>query len=348
MEKNKIHIYELKYDLYDLVDRYQSKRIIFLNQNILQQHKVNTTREVVEALLYGIPYPQVYVSELQNGQLLVLETDNKLRCLIEFIVGKFDVERSEFLRDNRNIWNYFDYRSLSQSFNITNREKQEILRTKIPLCIIEYETPRYMHLRIGAYIEKWSIEREEAVRRILYADKGMHILREAFREQGKPSFGLAAEAEFVVFLTYIVNFIYNYQGECVEDKYGMQENMLNFVCTKGVDIKRIADIYIGARKYFIQASIYHKNENVEISALKRFSNRFSNIKPVRGHLLGMAVCLCSDIYDVQEIVEKGNDIVKIVFEKDYSKEIEKQLRNSDLSKESIERILDGLRRLLYD
>ena len=32
----------------------------------------------------------------------------------------------------------------------------------------------------------------------------------------------------------------------------------------------------------------------------------------------------------------------------YSKEIEKQLRNSDLSKESIERILDGLRRLLYD
>lgn len=68
MKNSKIRIYELKYDLYDLVDRYQSKGIIFPSQNILQQHRQNITREAINALLYGIPYPQVYVSELQNGQ----------------------------------------------------------------------------------------------------------------------------------------------------------------------------------------------------------------------------------------------------------------------------------------
>lgn len=34
MDNSRIRIYELKYDLYDLVDKYKMRRVIFPNQNI--------------------------------------------------------------------------------------------------------------------------------------------------------------------------------------------------------------------------------------------------------------------------------------------------------------------------
>ena len=70
-------------------------------------------------------------------------------------------------------------------FDLSARDRQDILRTKIPICIIEYETPVYMHLRIGAYIGNWTVEQEEAVRRVLYADKGIYTLQMALRDAQK-------------------------------------------------------------------------------------------------------------------------------------------------------------------
>ena len=34
LDNSRIRIYELKYDLYDLVDKYKMRRVIFPNQNI--------------------------------------------------------------------------------------------------------------------------------------------------------------------------------------------------------------------------------------------------------------------------------------------------------------------------
>lgn len=44
-----------------------------------------------------------------------------------------------------------------------------------------------MHLRIGAYIGNWTVEQEEAVRRVLYADKGIYTLQMALRDAQKTS-----------------------------------------------------------------------------------------------------------------------------------------------------------------
>lgn len=343
MENSKIRIYELKYDLYDLVDRYQSKGIIFANRNILQQHRQNITREAVNALLYGIPYPQVYVSELQNGQLLVLETDNRLQCLIEFIVGKYLMEMPGILKEDYGI---YEYDGRSEFLDFSARDRQDILRTKIPICIIEYETPLYMHLRIGAYIGNWTVEQEEAVRRVLYADKGIHIIQMALRDTQKTSLRLLVEAEFVVFLTYIVNFVVSYHEDCEEDQYAMQDNMFNYVWRKELNIEKLAYIYTDARKCFTDAAFYYRYGTGRTPLFRKFSKKFSNIKPARGHILGMAACLCSDIYDAQELVEKAYRIMQKLCDRDYDYEIEMQLRYSDLSKRSVKQILNELRRVI--
>lgn len=343
MKNSKIRIYELKYDLYDLVDRYQSKGVIFPSRNILQQHRQNITREAISALLYGIPYPQVYVSELQNGQWLVLEKDSRLQCLLEFIVGKFDIEMPEILKEHYTIYRY-DGRNEFLSFS--SRDRQDILRTKVPICIIEYETPSYMHLRIGAYIENWTVEQEEAVRRVLYADNGIHILQRALRNTQKTFLRLLIEAEFVVFLTYIVNFVVSYYEDCEEDQYVMQDNMFNYVQHTELNIEKLACIYVEARKCFTDAASYYHYGRGRTPLFRIFFKKFSNIKPARGHILGMAACLCSDIYDEHELVEMAYRIMQKLGDEDYEYEIEMQLRYSDLSKKSVKQILNELRRVV--
>ena len=53
LDNSRIRIYELKYDLYDLVDKYKMRRVIFPNQNISQRHKQNITREAVMPYYMG-------------------------------------------------------------------------------------------------------------------------------------------------------------------------------------------------------------------------------------------------------------------------------------------------------
>lgn len=346
LENSKIRIYDLNYVLYDLVDRYQSKGVVFPNQNISLQQKQNITREALNALLYGIPYPQVYVSELQNGQLLVLETDNRLRCLIEFIVGKFTLEMSVLSLGSERYYDLHGAGERMKFAELNARDRQDILRSKIPVCIIEYETPLYMHLRIGAYVGNWSVGQEEAIRRVLYADRGIFVLQEALRINPKTHSGLMIEAEFVVFLTYIVNFVFYYHGDCKEDQYYMQEIALNYVDSGEFDVERLAHVYIEARKYLTDAAFYNRYGTGRMPLFRIFSNRFSNIKPARGHILGMAACLCADIYDVQNLVEKAYRIMQRICVRDYDTEMEVQLRNSDLSNISLERIINEFRRFL--
>ena len=343
LDNSRIRIYELKYDLYDLVDKYKMRRVIFPNQNISQRHKQNITREAVNALLYGIPYTQVYVSELQNGQLLVLETDNRLRCLIEFIVERLMLEMPGSLLENKKNYEFYKNEGWLRFSDLTPRERHDILRTKIPICIIQYETPLYMHLKIGAYIGNWSVEMEEAVRRVLYENKGIFILRDALCGCKTP-FRLMVEAEFVVFLTYIVNFVLDHSDDCEEDPYSMQENMLNYVRLNNFNVEKYAYIYTEARKYLTDSAFYYKYGSGRTPLFRIFLRKFSNMKPERGHILGMAACLCTDNYDIEELVEKAYWIMQRVCYRDYDGEIGIQLRNSDLSKRSIGQIIDELRR----
>lgn len=58
----------------------------------------------------------------------MLETDKRLQCLIEFIVGKFDIEMPERLKED-----YIIYKDDGRNvfFDLSARDRQDILRTKM-------------------------------------------------------------------------------------------------------------------------------------------------------------------------------------------------------------------------
>ena len=58
--------------------------------------KVERASGIVEIILLGFALPVIYVSERQDGSLLVLETDDRLRCLIEFLEGHYPLKGLEF------------------------------------------------------------------------------------------------------------------------------------------------------------------------------------------------------------------------------------------------------------
>ena len=84
--------------------------------------------------------------------------------MVEYITGKFCLEMSgAFLGDE----SYYDkcfYGEHVQFVELTAKNRQDILKSRIPLCIIEYETPLYMQLKIGSYINNWTVEQEDKFR----------------------------------------------------------------------------------------------------------------------------------------------------------------------------------------
>lgn len=118
----------------------------------------------VEAILMGIIIPAVYTSELQDGSLLVLDTGDELRFLLEFLEGKYPVGKLEFYPE----LDGYDIRRMEQEFP---RATLLLMDFPIQLQIIEYTTPRYMHMQVGRYIEKWNFTREQGIRNILYGEE---------------------------------------------------------------------------------------------------------------------------------------------------------------------------------
>ena len=66
------------YTLDEIYDRYiQNKLLFFANRGYSQYERKRITKDVINALAHGIPFPPVDASELQTGELLVLDKNNK-------------------------------------------------------------------------------------------------------------------------------------------------------------------------------------------------------------------------------------------------------------------------------
>ena len=73
------------------------KKVVFpMAPSMKRVTKTERISQIVEIILLGLALPAVYVSERQNGSLLVLEADDRLRCLIEFLEGYYPVRGLEF------------------------------------------------------------------------------------------------------------------------------------------------------------------------------------------------------------------------------------------------------------
>lgn len=75
-----------KYDIDEMLLRYKQSKIIFYEKkNVTWKRREKIIQDVTEALLRGIPFPLVYASELQTGELLILDKSDKLRFLLEHL-----------------------------------------------------------------------------------------------------------------------------------------------------------------------------------------------------------------------------------------------------------------------
>ncbi|MFR8249839.1 MAG: hypothetical protein ACLVAT_12660 [Lachnospiraceae bacterium] len=93
----------------------------------------------------GIPFPSVYASELQTGELLILDKSEKFRILLEQL----------------------NYENLDR--DIMDRYMlKDVLYSQIIIYVIDYMNPKYMHMEVGEFIEEWQPSQEQSVRNILY------------------------------------------------------------------------------------------------------------------------------------------------------------------------------------
>lgn len=167
-ESQRIIIDTRKYDVDEVFERYRRGQLIFYKKrNPFITHKNKVIREVLEALLRGIPFPPVYVSELQNGALLVLEKSDRLRYLMEYLDSGFE-RNSRYGLGSEEIWDF------SKKMEKHGLEKH-IYYSSIMLHVIDYMNPKYMHMQVGAFIEEWAIGQEQSIWNILYRGNEMEI-----------------------------------------------------------------------------------------------------------------------------------------------------------------------------
>ena len=72
-----------KYDIDEMLFRYKQGKIIFYEKNVCYMEATGkSSSRHNKALLRGIPFPPVYASELQTGELLILDKSDKLRFFV--------------------------------------------------------------------------------------------------------------------------------------------------------------------------------------------------------------------------------------------------------------------------
>ena len=117
-----------KYSLDEMVYRYSQNKILFCNHRYgwTKGNPKEKLKETVKALARGIPFPSVYASELQTGELLILDKSEKFRILLEQL----------------------NYENLDR--DIMDRYMlKDVLYSQIIIYVIDYMNPKYMHMEVG-------------------------------------------------------------------------------------------------------------------------------------------------------------------------------------------------------
>lgn len=72
-----------KFDIEEIAYRYSLGKILFCEYSWPTRKYQEKTEETIKALIKGIPFPVVYASELQTGELLILNKNGRLQMLLE-------------------------------------------------------------------------------------------------------------------------------------------------------------------------------------------------------------------------------------------------------------------------
>ena len=98
-DEDNIQFFEKKYSIEEIVQLYKANRLLFVRPRTYGYSQIyydNNTTQLIKAIDMGMPFPPVYASEQQNGDMVTLEIDDKLY--------RFETEQNEensqILRDD--------------------------------------------------------------------------------------------------------------------------------------------------------------------------------------------------------------------------------------------------------
>lgn len=197
-----------QYYVEEIFERYMKGMLIFYDKpRGIGNQRERITKEVLDALNRGIPFPPVYVSELQTGEFLVLDKSDRLRCLLEFL-AKGDVYKN---------------------FDLI----KDIYYAPILIYVIDYINPRYMHMQIGSFIEEWTALQEQSVRNIVYKRELDWIYKELeYRKSHIKEANLRNQYIFIYFAMFY--YVYKKKLKILDnrnvDRFQMLEEVIQKLC----------------------------------------------------------------------------------------------------------------------
>lgn len=160
-----ISSYEKRISIYQLQRMCRDGRLVFPPvPSKVRARKIESVSETLETILMGILLSVVYVSERQDGSLLVVDGSDRLLYFMEFLEGEYPVAGLEFYSE----LNGCRLEELERKFP---RITSLVYDYKMIFQVIEYTTPKYMHMQAGNYIGKWNFVREQGIRNELYGEK---------------------------------------------------------------------------------------------------------------------------------------------------------------------------------
>lgn len=172
-----IDTYEKKISVEQAYRWYKSGSILFPKSPlVIKRRKVEKTADTLESVFMGILFPYVYVSELQDGRLLVLDASDRLRHLFGFLDGNYPAGYMEFYPE---LEGYYIHELEESDPRLTS----VLYDYAVPLQLIEYKTPKYLHIQVGKHVEKWNYSREQGVRNVLYGGKAVRLLEKIASEK---------------------------------------------------------------------------------------------------------------------------------------------------------------------
>ena len=294
-----------KYDVREIFFRYKQGKVWFYEKNATAWKKPKKiVREVLWALMRGIPFPPVYASELQTGELLILDKSDKLRFLLEYLK-----HREENIRDFRE----------EDDMYFT----KDVMYSPIILYVIDYMNPKYMHMQIGKFVEEWTPTQEQSIWDILYRKEGADKLKEmvkVIRPSGRAN--LTLEYNLLYFIMsdfWVKGLLLSYQSE-ESEKFQLLENTMNEMkYRKSEELEEIFDEFITL--YFV----------AQQGVTRNYVLKSKNTEERMKYLCFMHMC---------KVVEKDFTNYRI-FE---LKEIQNKVENCDMSYNNIKRTFDFIER----
>ena len=202
----RVRIETRKYNLDEISYRYSQNKIIFCDHSYswTRADQLEKIKDVIKALAMGIPLPPVYASELQTGELLILDKSEKLRILLDQLrYENMDKDNDRYML-------------------------KDILYSQIFIYVIDYMNPKYMHMRVGEFVEEWQPSQEQSVRNILYKEEKMETLSKMINSiQGIRTSKLILQYYFIYFImaVFLKEGELDIQGN--PDKYQLLESVID-------------------------------------------------------------------------------------------------------------------------